>query len=244
MAQIKGNGKCAICGEQAPNGLVCKKHWNDVMRYRNTHIFPNRQKIRTRYSNIKRRLVDETNARAKEDCIIELVALAYMENEKYEYSKDKDNLIDMIAEDVYNANHFPIEMPKQKVDQHDGDTRKTWEAAYRCKDGHYVRSKGEMLIDNYLYDNNLLHSYEKKPFLAEDDEIDKKRTSDFYLPKGKIYIEFWGLETEKYKDKRETKVALYKKNQYKLIELEDADIKNIEDILTVKLARNGIKVDE
>ena len=44
------------------------------------------------------------------------------------------------------------------------DHRKNYIAEYRTKDGHYVRSKSELAIDNYLYNNNIIHAYEKKIF--------------------------------------------------------------------------------
>ena len=37
------------------------------------------------------------------------------------------------------------------------DFRKKWEAKYRCSDGHYVRSKNEALVDNWLYRHNICH---------------------------------------------------------------------------------------
>jgi len=257
-----GDGKCVICDDDAPNGLVCKKHWKDITAYIDEHDFPDDSKIRARYSNVKRKLVDETDTYKKTKLLTELIALTYIEDDEYEYSEDEDNLIDMIEEDIYDAiksnsnstnkynkNNFKgydekVIIGKDVIEAESGDTRKKWETSFRCKDGHYVRSKAEMLIDNFLYDNNLLHAYEKKPFLTEENEIDKKRTSDFYLPKGKVYIEFWGLETQKYKESKELKTALYKRNNLKLIELEDNDIKNLEDVLTVKLAKNGIIIND
>ena len=259
--EILGNGKCIICNNNAPNGLVCKDHWSGVKSYMKNHKFSDDTRIRKRYSNVKRKLVDETNADTKILLLIELIALAYIEDNQYIYSQDRDNLIDMIEEDIYDAIKSNTKQPAKiinrvsksydekviigkDVEEESGDTRKRWEAGFRCKDGHYVRSKGEMLIDNFLYDKNLLHAYEKKPFLTEENEVDKKRTSDFYLPKGKIYIEFWGLETKSYKESRELKTVLYEKNKLKLIELEDSDIKNLEDILTLKLAKQGVRVDD
>lgn len=42
------------------------------------------------------------------------------------------------------------------------DYRKKYLPEFRADDGHYVRSQGEMIIDNWLYNNNYLHEYEKK----------------------------------------------------------------------------------
>ena len=42
------------------------------------------------------------------------------------------------------------------------DFRKTYPAEYRTKDGHYVRSKAEQIIDDSLYLWGIPHAYEKK----------------------------------------------------------------------------------
>jgi hypothetical protein len=67
--------------------------------------------------------------------------------------------------------------------------------------------------------------------------------SDFYLPDGKVYIEFWGLENDqKYLDRKKKKIEFYKKNDIPLIELNDNDILNLDDHLPKKLKPYGIKV--
>ncbi len=52
------------------------------------------------------------------------------------------------------------------VEKQDGnsiyDYRKKYPAEFRCKDGHYVRSQGEMAIDDSLYLWGIPHAYEKK----------------------------------------------------------------------------------
>ncbi|WP_226036714.1 hypothetical protein [Aquibacillus saliphilus] len=71
-------------------------------------------------------------------------------------------------------------------------------AKHRSADGHYVRSRAEMLIDNWLYMSEIVHAYERKLPIEED------VYTDFYLPVGKVYIEYWGLEDEP-KMRRESK---------------------------------------
>jgi len=109
------------------------------------------------------------------------------------------------------------------------DIRKQWEAMHRTNDGHYVRSYSEVLIDNWLYENEHVHAYEKKVFLKKNP--DATLLSDFYIPNGKIYIEFFGLDNEKYKQRKEEKIALYKNNDLKLIVLEQEHIKILDDVL-------------
>lgn len=39
--------------------------------------------------------------------------------------------------------------------------RDKFEAKHRAADGHYVRSRAEMLIDNWLYMSEIVHAYEQ-----------------------------------------------------------------------------------
>lgn len=69
------------------------------------------------------------------------------------------------------------------------DFRKKYPAEYRTKDGHYVRSKAELTIDDSLYLWGIAHAYEKKlPNTIEN------VYSDFHIPSGNgrpkaVYIE-------------------------------------------------------
>ncbi|TLS54144.1 glycerol kinase [Paenibacillus antri] len=114
--------------------------------------------------------------------------------------------------------------------------REKFEAKHRSADGHYVRSRAEMLIDNWLYMSEIVHAYERK--LPVEEEV----YCDFYLPVGKVYIEYWGLENdERYKERKRQKVEIYAKYGFNLIEIEDADIQNLDDILPKKLLKFGIQ---
>jgi ribosomal protein S19E (S16A) len=143
-----------------------------------------------------------------------------------------------------------IETMKEIVGENVGDTvttdkiekpkihnfRDKFEAKLRTADGHYVRSRAEMLIDNWLYMSELVHAYERKLPVEEDVYC------DFYLPVGKVYIEYWGLENdEKYRQRKIEKLGIYQKYGFKLIEIEDSDIQNIDDILPKKLLKFGIQ---
>jgi hypothetical protein len=115
--------------------------------------------------------------------------------------------------------------------------RDKFEAKHRTKDGHFVRSRAEVIIDDTLYDYGLVHAYEKKV------PIEEELYTDFYLPNGKVYIEFWGMENDtKYLERKKIKLEIYKKYDLKLIELDDNDIANLDDHLPKKLLKYGIKV--
>jgi hypothetical protein len=115
--------------------------------------------------------------------------------------------------------------------------REKFPATLRTKDGHMVRSRAEVIIDNALYDYKLAHAYERKLPIEED------LYSDFFLPSENVYIEFWGMEDDaKYAERKKVKIEIYKKYDFKLIELNDNDISNLDDHLPKKLLKYGIKV--
>jgi hypothetical protein len=125
--------------------------------------------------------------------------------------------------------------PKQKPTEND-EFRQKFKAEHRCTDGHYVRSKAEMLIDNWLYMAEVIHAYERKLPIEEDVYC------DFYLPTGKVYIEYWGYEeAEKYLKRKQEKQAIYKKYNFNLIELTEKEVQNLDDILPRELLKHGIK---
>lgn len=143
----------------------------------------------------------------------------------------------------------PVE-DKQAEDKEDKKETKTPEeifrakfpAQYRTKDWHNVRSRGEVIIDNSLYEYGLAHAYERKLPVEED------VYSDFYIPSQDghkaVYIEYWGLEDqERYEERKKVKKAIYDKYNLNLIELTNKHIDNLDDYLPRMLLEFGIRVD-
>lgn len=115
--------------------------------------------------------------------------------------------------------------------------REKFPAQHRAKDGHRVRSKAELIIDNFLYDAKIVHACERKLPVEEDTYC------DFYIPTGKVYIEFWGLDEEKYLARKKKKLEIYSKYNLNLIELFEKDVSNLDDTLPGKLRGFGITVE-
>jgi hypothetical protein len=117
------------------------------------------------------------------------------------------------------------------------DFRGKFPAPFRTQDGHMVRSRAEVLIDNWLYMQGLVHAYERRL------PIEEECYCDFYLPGGKgVYIEFWGRESDpKYRERMAVKQAIYAKQGLRLIELGDAEIERLDDVLPRMLLRFGIE---
>ena len=131
------------------------------------------------------------------------------------------------------------EAPSEEAKPTTNDTpgfRDKFEAKLRTTDGHYVRSKAEMLIDNWLYMAEIVHAYERK--LPIEEEV----YCDFYIPTGKVYIEYWGYENDsKYLHRKAQKQEIYKNYGFKLIELEDKDVQNLDDVLPRLLLKHGVQ---
>lgn len=136
----------------------------------------------------------------------------------------------------------PETIINNQADSELNDFRTKFPANLRTKDGHQVRSRAEVIIDNALYDYGLAHAYERKLPIEED------VYSDFYIPSkngGKaVYIEFWGLENDpKYSKRKEIKKEIYSKYELNLIELSDKHIENLDDHLPRMLLKFEIKVE-
>lgn len=136
-----------------------------------------------------------------------------------------------------DGHHSQLEKETETLKTTSDSFRDKFPATLRTKDGHMVRSRAEVIIDNALYDYKLAHAYERKLPVEED------VYSDFFIPSENVYIEFWGMEDDpKYADRKKAKLEIYKKYDFKLIELNDNDISNLDDFLPKKLLKFGIKV--
>ncbi len=114
--------------------------------------------------------------------------------------------------------------------------RQKFEAKHRTLDGHYVRSTGELLIDNWLYLAGVMHAYQRPLPIGE------AVMSDFYLPAGKVYIQYWGTDHGDTPSREQEKTrALYAEHQFNLIEIDSEEVNKLDEILPEKLRMFGIK---
>ncbi len=88
--------------------------------------------------------------------------------------------------------------------------------SFKCLDGHVVRSKGELIIDDHLHRLGLNHKYEKSIHVRNE-----KIKYDWYLPDHDIYMEYWGYYGKIYERRKNEKIKLYRKGKHKLISIED-----------------------
>lgn len=126
----------------------------------------------------------------------------------------------------------------------------SYEGRYTCRDGHVVKSKAERDIDNYLFDHNIKHIYEKElPYGVNEKEVLRP---DFCLPDylGKdkhVYIEHWGYNenNEQYNEIKQYKISIYKKLNVTLVcTHEKTDMGKIDAVLDRKLKKDFIKINQ
>lgn len=110
--------------------------------------------------------------------------------------------------------------------------------------GEYVKSASEAVIANYLYKNGIMYSYEKiYSELMEDRKVYKP---DFTIDVAgeEIYIEYFGIDEEKYNKNKEQKIKFHKEHNNKFIDLDMTPIEKIEEELNKKLQEYGVKYNK
>lgn len=167
----------------------------------------------------------------------------YLNEKKYNTIGKLYNIRKLLNKQSYS--HF-IALEKYLIDCYDIIINNENMPLLTTKDKHQVRSRGELIIDNYLYDNKIRHFYEITLILNN-----KPVTPDFYLPDFDVYIEYWGYDensqdkeiADTYEQRKLEKIELYKQNNIKLIEIENKDFEDIYtelDDIFEKLTKNSL----
>jgi hypothetical protein len=148
----------------------------------------------------------------------------------------KSNLLKSSVIDITGTDIHPTSADESTIKPTSLVFREKFKANHRAIDGHFVHSKAEMLIDNWLYMAEIVHAYERKL------PIEENVYCDFYIPTGKVYIEYWEVENDpKYLAHKEKKLAVYAKYGFNLIQLSDAEIQNLDGILPRLLLKFGVQ---
>lgn len=100
--------------------------------------------------------------------------------------------------------------------------------------GETVKSKGEKLIADFLFQNKIKYKYEKPARVRIWFFFRKKiGTPDFYLPDYNVYVEYWGMVDAEDRDTRYRyryrmgrKISRYHQHQIKFISLYPSNIHN------------------
>jgi len=128
-----------------------------------------------------------------------------------------------------------------QLDHAEADYRKRFPAEYTSEDGHSVRSKAEMIIDDWLYRHHIPHAYEPIVHCA-----DQRLIPDFLVHRsdgGEVYVEYWGrLDDPAYQARMRRKIDIYQKHSLRLIQLNDDDLKSPDFSLGKKFREYKIEV--
>lgn len=120
---------------------------------------------------------------------------------------------------------------------------------YKCKCGIYVKSKDERTIADFLYENNIPFEYEPKgeywEYNAQWNKLKVRSIYPDFFIKGpvnfhgthieNVYIEYWGMNTPDYLDRKAYKLQIYKHYHSTLISVYPEDLYDSEAGLTKKL---------
>jgi hypothetical protein len=236
MSQKIQNQKCIVCGKNKKTGILCYSCYKEKEKIKtDLETGQNQSQIKAHYYNLKNNLYKMEKTDFISNGLLRLIAIS----EQLKIIYNNDDLNNRLISDIEKIKKNKLKETEENNNEvinkfDDVDYRKQWPAEHQCDDGHYVRSLSEKTIDNWLYSNGYLHAYEKSVFMPSDPE--DIVISDFYLPQGDVYIEFWGLEDdEKYLERKKRKLLLYEKNKLNLISLNWEEIKRINDILPRRL---------
>jgi len=110
------------------------------------------------------------------------------------------------------------------------------------KKGDTVQSKGEQLIADFLYANNIDYDYDKQITLRIG-RFERWVRPDFYLTAFNVVIEYWGMRGDpEYDRKMDEKKRLYKETKTRFISVEPDELGQIDEILKTKLESVGCKL--
>ena len=112
------------------------------------------------------------------------------------------------------------------------DRSESAESNFHTKTGHLVKTRAEMMIANFLFDNNLLFQYNTVATWADKDDF----RASFYLPKLDLYIDHHPYDyVKEYQKIMKAKIKEYDKHKKRHIYLTSEDEKNIEESLRLKM---------
>jgi hypothetical protein len=113
------------------------------------------------------------------------------------------------------------------------ETRVEDQKTIRVCDGTLVQSDGERLIAEWLVAHRIAYRYDARLRIIEGFQI----RPDFYLPEYDIFIEYWGMDTPRYKAGMLLKQDLYMHTGKKLISIYPDDKPRLDALLSDKLSR-------
>lgn len=150
---------------------------------------------------------------------------------------------------------FSQDLPKfgKEADSPDSWDQKKQSKGFWTLNNEVVKSRGELIIANWLFYNGVNYQYEA-PYKHETANAEYSQyTPDFYFPEIDVYLEHWALDENgeppadftHYKQDMAWKKALHAQHNTRLLETTMAELWSGKafDSLTKSLTKLGIKLD-
>lgn len=222
---VTDNSKCVICGESSYGKPLCIDCYKESIERKDE--FDRNQKpyeLKDYYFNLRSNIYRITNFEYVKNNSKKLFALAYLINDIHKDS----SLINRVVDDVKDIIQKKTPQKDVKLTQYTEQSDSQKSSIIRTIDGHIVKSIGEQIIDDILYNNQICHCYEKDVYELGSDQRTIK--ADWFIPiagnKG-IYVEYWGMDTDDYLKNKEEKKILYREHDIPLIQIEKDDTKDV-----------------
>ena len=150
---------------------------------------------------------------------------------------------------------FGQDLPKFGKEQENPDSwnRKTGTGGFWTLNGEVVKSRGEMVLANWLFYNGVRYVYEEPYRIQTADAKHRQYTPDFYFPDIDAYLEHWALDAKGeppaefvgYKEGMAWKRALHATHGTTLLETSMADLWSGKafQYLETELTRLGLVLD-
>lgn len=230
------SNQCYFCTKVVHKHGMCDNHYQIYLEQKEKIVMEDKKEydFKPHYHNLKHSIYKMINYVNIVELSIKLIALAEVYYERYK----NDELINSVITDVNKIIRYKVKQIKDNRAAmeirystlfNDIDFRKKWRQNIKTEDGHYVRSRAEQIIDNFLYNHGIVHAYEKLIVLERESEA--TLLCDFYIPEIDTYIEYYGKYDSEYIARKNAKDLIYRENNLNYIPLGKNDLDNLDDVL-------------
>lgn len=120
-------------------------------------------------------------------------------------------------------------LPEKTSETFSSTSSQTKIKAIKSSDGHIVDSKEEQIIDNWLFNAQVLHVYKKRL------PVEKEHYATFFIPSKKVYLHYLS-------ENESSKAPLFDTYGLKYIEISSDNLLDLDDKLPILLYKFGIEV--
>lgn len=240
--------KCIVCGANSNGRPQCPDCYDETKEYmdeidKNSDV----SKLREHYYHLKDyifRLIPTKNLKNIKSNCNRLISIAIA---NHNFNKDfalSERVYNDVSELIKNKQKW-IEEQSEKEDKNiqPKEEIKTTEEPTKyyfaiSEDGHALDSDMEVLIDNALYNKEILHCVHK----PVTDICEKDLKCDWFIPiksvNEGIYIEYWGRNDKNYIERKNEKIRLYQKYNLPLIQIRKDEPKHNSQLFLSNLIRS------